>query len=266
VAKFVYFDPEGSFLPGSNGLGQRRLIDAHGRRHLGEDAWALGHQAFATLAASNGAAPSKSVLENIASGIEAELPAYFDVIRKAVAEGKMKPFPHCADEVLERLGEDVGWASGIVSVLSVISQMPDNEPAETSLVYAEWFAAGCLGCLDEAVRASVYRDNTALAAGMIDAVWLMQTLSAGDRMWKSARERAVELARKRHQADPKQQAKKKVYELFLAWQQAPGKYTTDVVFARDMLDKFPTELVSEVVITRWVRAWRKELDDTLRAE
>lgn len=61
-------------------------------------------------------------------------------------------------------------------------------------------------------------------------------------------------AKKRLEADPKQEAKKKVRELWDLWQREPARYRSKAAFARDMLDKF--ELLSnQRVIERWCQEW-----------
>jgi hypothetical protein len=61
----------------------------------------------------------------------------------------------------------------------------------------------------------------------------------------------------RLEKDPKQKAKREVYDLFLHWRKKPALYKSAASFARAMVDKFP-DLVSTQVIERWVRIWNRE--------
>jgi len=74
---------------------------------------------------------------------------------------------------------------------------------------------------------------------------------------ESSRERMARAARARHSKDPKQQIKRQVNELWQKWESAPASYPSAAAFARDMCDKWPDVLTSEVVVSRWVRDWRK---------
>jgi hypothetical protein len=73
------------------------------------------------------------------------------------------------------------------------------------------------------------------------------------------RKNAVEAAHTLHSNSDKGKAKKFVESCWKEWEQTPEKYADATAFARDMLDKFPDVLTSEVVVTRWVRNWRKKL-------
>lgn len=65
-------------------------------------------------------------------------------------------------------------------------------------------------------------------------------------------------ARYTRDKDGKQALKAWVYECWQAWQLNTTNYKGDTEFARDMLDKEPDKLKSEVVITRWARKWKSE--------
>ena len=71
--------------------------------------------------------------------------------------------------------------------------------------------------------------------------------------------RGIRAAKARYikDSDGKQSMKAWVYERWQAWQNNPNAYKGATAFARDMLDKHPNKLTSEVVITRWVRAWAR---------
>jgi len=75
---------------------------------------------------------------------------------------------------------------------------------------------------------------------------------------ESSRERMARAARARHTKSPIQIVKHEVYELWQLWERSPSKYPSVAAFARDMCDKWPDLLHSEVVIARWVRDWRKK--------
>lgn len=74
---------------------------------------------------------------------------------------------------------------------------------------------------------------------------------------ESSRERMVRAARARHSKDPKQEVKRQVHALWQQWEKLPSSYPSAAAFARDMCDKWPNLLASEVVVSRWVRDWRK---------
>ncbi|KVR99616.1 hypothetical protein [Burkholderia vietnamiensis] len=75
---------------------------------------------------------------------------------------------------------------------------------------------------------------------------------------ESSRERMARAARARHKKSPIQIVKHGVYELWQMWERSPSKYPSAAAFARDMCDKWPDLLHSEVVVARWVRDWRKK--------
>lgn len=70
---------------------------------------------------------------------------------------------------------------------------------------------------------------------------------------------AQERARKMHTTSAAAVGKKNVHEWWTRWQGEPDMYQSTAQFARAMLDKFPDNLTSEVVIARWVRGWSKAL-------
>ncbi|QVN22488.1 hypothetical protein [Burkholderia pyrrocinia] len=74
----------------------------------------------------------------------------------------------------------------------------------------------------------------------------------------SSRERMARAARARHTKSPIQMVKHEVHALWQMWEQSPSKYPSAAAFARDMCDKWPDLLHSEVVVARWVRDWRKK--------
>lgn len=65
-------------------------------------------------------------------------------------------------------------------------------------------------------------------------------------------------ARYAKDSDGKQAIKRWVKECWQGWKAKPEKYKNASAFARDMLDKQPDRLTTEVVVTRWVREWEKE--------
>lgn len=83
-------------------------------------------------------------------------------------------------------------------------------------------------------------------------------IHAATREALSARGVSAMKARYAKDKDGKQAAKKWVYECWRDWQAKPEKYKNASTFARDMLDKQPDRLTTEIVITRWVRTWKKE--------
>jgi hypothetical protein len=74
---------------------------------------------------------------------------------------------------------------------------------------------------------------------------------------ESSREKMARAARARHKKSPIQIVKHEVHQLWQMWERFPSNYPTAVAFARDMCDKWPDLLQSEVVVARWVRDWRK---------
>lgn len=266
---FVYFDPESSFLAGSIGAAKRRLADRRGRVHLGAEAWELGCKAFSQFRTADGGAVSTADLRDIARSVQAEIPRYHQLIRDAVQKGKITLAEPIVWDDVTQVSESSGpsWSSQIVSLLSVISQLPAWDPPEFVDDYADWIAIGCLGCLEDAVGASVFGIKSELAASMMDAQWLMDAIFTADAVSKSVSvkvagaesARQSKMAKKRHEGTPIQKAKKVVYACFLALHEDPGKYPGHTAFARAMLDKFPDDLTSEVVVSRWAAQWKRQL-------
>ena len=123
---------------------------------------------------------------------------------------------------------------------------------------------------DIAVAALAYTDQAMHAhdAGKIEEAWtyicdaaywtgiLRAASTDNDATRYAISKMAQNAARTRYAKDPKQAAKLFVYECWQAWKAKPDLYKTATEFARDMLDKQP-DLLSEVVVTRWVRKWAK---------
>jgi hypothetical protein len=65
-------------------------------------------------------------------------------------------------------------------------------------------------------------------------------------------------AANRYSKDPKQAAKAQVKDCWRRWREQPDSYPSTASFARDMLAKWPSELTSEAVVSRWVRKWDRE--------
>lgn len=65
-------------------------------------------------------------------------------------------------------------------------------------------------------------------------------------------------ARYAKDTDGKQAIKRWVKACWQDWKTQPERYKNASAFARDMLDKQPERLTTEVVVTRWVRDWEKE--------
>lgn len=74
---------------------------------------------------------------------------------------------------------------------------------------------------------------------------------------EASREKMSRAARARHSKDPRQQVKLQVRELWEKWELSPATYPSAAAFSRDMCDKWPEHLRSEVVVSRWVREWKK---------
>ena len=62
-------------------------------------------------------------------------------------------------------------------------------------------------------------------------------------------------AEKKLSVDPKQAAKKQVFEMWQSWQTGSRHYRSQSAFARDMLDKFDV-LGSQSVVEGWCRKWK----------
>ena len=74
---------------------------------------------------------------------------------------------------------------------------------------------------------------------------------------ESRRMKMVRAANAKHDKDPKQAVKRQVRELWQLWEASSTKYPSIAAFARDMCDKWPDLLTSEVVVSRWVRDWKR---------
>lgn len=58
--------------------------------------------------------------------------------------------------------------------------------------------------------------------------------------------------------DPRQEAKRFVYECWQEWQAGRTAYSSQAAFARDMLSKWDGVLVSQPSIEAWCRQWKKD--------
>jgi hypothetical protein len=74
---------------------------------------------------------------------------------------------------------------------------------------------------------------------------------------ESGRQKMVRAAKAKHSKDPRQHAKLQVRDLWQHWEQTPSRYPSIAAFARDMCEKWPDHIASEVVVARWVRDWRR---------
>ncbi len=74
---------------------------------------------------------------------------------------------------------------------------------------------------------------------------------------ESGRQRMVRAAKAKHSKDPRQHTKLLVRELWDNWERSPSTYPSIAAFARDMCEKWPDHVASEVVVSRWVREWRR---------
>lgn len=64
----------------------------------------------------------------------------------------------------------------------------------------------------------------------------------------------------RYSKDPKQAIKREVQSCWLAWNKAPSSYASVAAFSRDMISKWPDQLTSEAVISRWTRQWKRDAE------
>lgn len=64
----------------------------------------------------------------------------------------------------------------------------------------------------------------------------------------------------RYRTDPKQSAKRFVFECWKDWQVRPEQYASGAEFARAMQDKFPDTLKSQPVISGWLTQWKRSED------
>lgn len=78
---------------------------------------------------------------------------------------------------------------------------------------------------------------------------------------QSSRQKMVRAARAKHSKDPRQQVKLLVRELWQQWETTPANYRSTAAFARDMCEKWPDHIASEVVVARWVRDWRRSVSE-----
>lgn len=74
---------------------------------------------------------------------------------------------------------------------------------------------------------------------------------------ESGRQKMVRAAKAKHSKDPRQHTKLLVRDLWDQWARSPSRYPSIAAFARDMCEKWPDHVVSEVVVARWVREWRR---------
>lgn len=74
---------------------------------------------------------------------------------------------------------------------------------------------------------------------------------------EAGRQRMVRAAQAKHRKDPRQHVKLQVRAMWQQWDKSPSSYPSTAAFARDMCDKWPDHIASEVVVARWVRDWRR---------
>jgi hypothetical protein len=184
-----------------------------------------------------------------------------DTLRKVAADIQDR-----AERVLDHFGcspEDIERAN---SESMILVRYPERGTVE--LLVRDWAilrAWSALACVDEFLQQIDIDINPAILQilqGLKDIQGAEQEMQFefankwGEETGRS--DTARNAAKAKHAKQPVQKAKLFVKECWVEWQADSSKYPSAAAFSRDMLEKMPSELTSEVVVTRWVRQWAKE--------
>lgn len=261
------YDIDRSFVVESPGRGQRRLMNARGQPQLGEQAWLLGFAAFSLLRTTDGRTVTNNDLRGWVPKTEPDLDEFFIALDERAEAGRISFVKPGTGEAVHDPGcwRDGDWPWKVETVGRFMLDLPNADIADVVDIYGAHFLVAALFRLDDAAIAAFMDDDDAMAACLLEAAWFVETVQSADRVGSvvSTRMRALDSrrasdrAKQRHAVDPKRAAKDFAFDCWMAWQAAPTQYANATDFARAMLDKFPDTLTSEVVITRWVRAWGK---------
>lgn len=199
-----------------------------------------------------------------------DIAKFFEVFNEAAMSGRIKLVGSDDKTPISLPVEwrDTEYSWQVMTMARVMHAMPTSgsEPVAETLGAPMLVAA--LALLDSAVLYSLSDDAEGVSACLLDAAWLVERVESLDRAELHAqvllrridRERASARAKARHAQDPKRGGREFVRDCWKRWRREPSQYASASAFARAMLDKQPGLLTSEVVVTRWVRAWDREAE------
>jgi hypothetical protein len=261
------YDIDRSFVVESPGRAQRRLMNSKGQPQLGEKAWLLGLAAFEHLRTIDGRTVTNNDLREWVPKTEPELNEFFMALDEKAEAGKVSFVKPGTGEAVHDRGfwRDGDWPWKVEALGRFMLDLPNADIADVVDIYGAHFLVAALFRLDDAAIAAFVDDDEGMAACLLEAAWFVETVQSAERIGSVAStrmraldsRRASDRAKQQHAVHPKRAARDFAFECWKAWQAAPTQYANATDFARAMLDKFPDTLTSEVVVTRWVRAWRK---------
>lgn len=264
---FYFCDPVQSFGQGSPGANARQLFGRaeKDRGRLGSSAWETGKKAFDYLSSLWGSSPTTAEVIEFIRVSWPDMRSFFETVERKAAAGEISIVSKKSGRQLDRApewrGAGISWQ--FTTMLHMLVELYEQR-GEPLTDWGQTFAVAALIQLDDAVLASLDDSHESVVASMLEAKWMVDQLFVDDRVARAAitlsarreSDRARQRARKRHELDPKQAAKMFVLDCWRAWQAVPTTYVSKAAFARDMLDKQP-DLVSTQVVERWAREWAK---------
>lgn len=273
MTSFSFLDPIQSFGNGQRGRISRRLFDKSGQPRLTVSAWECGSEAYGFLCSRAGMEPeSVSFFDTF---IETSTPFIDDWLFSTFSEAVFeKRLTLCTPEGLpiedptNHLNEFRGypWFDRARVMLRFLVQLGAAPDSTCDLqTFGAYFSMVALLDLDHAILAENVGDVGGKGESLIEATWMVGQLNKSIRsgieaatlLKKMDSDRASRNAKIKHSKDPIQQARDFAHECWEAWQKNPQRYKYATEFARDMVEKMPNILTSEVVVTRWVRKWSR---------
>lgn len=266
MMKLQGIDFTASFSKGSQGQLMRRLIDFDGKPKFGEDAWLLGARAHQLLSQLNGEDATERQYYEHATAVEKACDEIFAEIIPFIESGQVSvniAGAACSPAEIGWSNQD--WIWKMEFCLGLLKASKENISTHSLPTDAERsYLWGVFTSLDDAAITAFLGDEESSSKFLLEAAEFLRLVegkkeveeSAALRLKELDSQRASDHAKAKHAKDPKQQAKELVRQMYFAWQERPSQYPTASAFARAMLDKFPDDLRSEIVVTRWVRAWK----------
>lgn len=268
ISKILAFEIAASFEVGSKGRAECRLVDKRGEFQLGSEAWRIGFKAFEWLSVEdrNIIYDSKRLFDYLSGWIELIDERMLE-IQSIIDSGPTNIVDELTgDKITNLYLSDADWQSKLKLFVSFLQATPQYVSLDLVNYFGGLFVLAVFYQLDDAVIATQLGDHELLADSMMGAAWFLHQLDSADRTSTMAASelkrldsrRASQRAQRRHEVDPKRKAKDFAKECWQAWRAEPERYPSATAFARSMVEKFPDELTSEIVVTRWVRQWDKE--------
>lgn len=249
-------------------------MDSRGRPgKFGEYAWLLGAQAFELLSQLNGAEITEqqyyehaTTAERVFDEMFEDLAPLINAGHVSIATGQNK---RRSVEEIQWTEQDWVWKMEFFHQLFQAVDKSENSAISADIFSSEEYRQSCLwaifSSLEQAIMAAFFDDPYRSGQFLMEAATYLQKAEAQDaldiateqRLKVLESQRASERAKVKHAKSPVRLAKDLAREMFDAWRAEPQQYASASAFARAMLDKFPDELRSEVVVTRWVREWKR---------